>query len=242
MNAQAIVEKLGFRPSEARIYVALIGLQEATVSELARKSNIPRTTAQGILEDLHKQGLVNFYMIKSRKMWCSESPRKLLARHQQIQKQLSDAIPALERIRPQKQITNKTFNLEGRHGATFLCDDILVSREAVAILGDPGVLIRLLGAAEWSKFLSHAAQTLPSLRILTNSDELAVETPAMVKLRKCAAARIPQETNTALVLYGDKSASISAIQEVVAVSISQNAASTTLLLGMFDCAWESCQK
>jgi len=53
-----LLTNLGFNLKQARVYLALLELGEATVQELSRKSGIKRTSLYSLMEGLRKEGLL----------------------------------------------------------------------------------------------------------------------------------------------------------------------------------------
>ena len=53
------LEKLGFSPKEADVYISLLELGSAVVSDVAKKAGINRSTAYVLLESLEKKGFVS---------------------------------------------------------------------------------------------------------------------------------------------------------------------------------------
>ena len=57
-NSKTIAKQLtelGFNSNEARVYVALTQLGEANATNIAKKADLPRTTAISILQKLEKE-------------------------------------------------------------------------------------------------------------------------------------------------------------------------------------------
>ena len=78
MNEKTL-QKLGLEPSEARVYLALLELGPATVSEITKKAEITRTLGYHILEKLGWYGLVDQVSGKGAKIiYSAEHPQRLL--------------------------------------------------------------------------------------------------------------------------------------------------------------------
>ena len=58
MHIQRALEQLGYPHNEIIAYLSLLKMGEATVSELARKTQLPRSTTQLVMNELQKKGLV----------------------------------------------------------------------------------------------------------------------------------------------------------------------------------------
>lgn len=67
----------GLSENEAAIYLASLELGETTVSRLARKAGIKRTTAYLVIESLKVKGLISSLKKESASVFFAEDPRKL---------------------------------------------------------------------------------------------------------------------------------------------------------------------
>ena len=62
MQTQKIIEQLGYTQNEAKVYIAALSLGECHVSDIAGKLKLPPSSVGVIVERLHKDGLMNFYV------------------------------------------------------------------------------------------------------------------------------------------------------------------------------------
>lgn len=108
MQYQKVIEQLGYSPREAKVYLASLRLGEAHISDIAEKVHMPRTSVQAIVDRLHADGLINFYVMRRYKYWVAENPAHILALLQKKEEILQEAIPALAEIRKQARL--KTYN------------------------------------------------------------------------------------------------------------------------------------
>ena len=108
MQYQKVIEKLGYSPREAKVYLASLRLGEAHISDIAEKAGMPRTSVQAIMDRLHADGLVNFYVMRRYKYWVAENPEHILFNLQKKEEILLEAIPALTEMR--KMARRKAYN------------------------------------------------------------------------------------------------------------------------------------
>lgn len=99
MQIQKIIERLGYTPNEARLYLATLSLGEAHISDIAAKVKLPRTSTQLLMDKLHKDGLVNFYVQRRYKYWVAEKPERLLQIIQKREEDMREALPALTALK-----------------------------------------------------------------------------------------------------------------------------------------------
>lgn len=99
MQLQTAIESLGYSASSAKVYLAALSLGEAHVSDIAIKAKLPRTSVQATLEALHKDGLVNFYVVRRYRYWVAESPEKLLKKIHEQETAVREVLPELTALR-----------------------------------------------------------------------------------------------------------------------------------------------
>jgi PAS domain S-box-containing protein len=138
MQTQKVIEKLGYTPSEARVYLATLSLGEAHISSIAAKANLPRTSAQLVIDKLHKDGLVNFYVQRRYKYWVAERPERLLQIIQKREETMKEALPVLIALRQTGIKKNRRSNPTSSLGLFRMFADtasqpVLIANESVEI-------------------------------------------------------------------------------------------------------------
>ncbi len=71
------LEKIGLSEKEAKVYVALLELGQATVQQIAQKARVVRPTTYVILEKLMTSGLVSTLAVGKKTMFVAEDPHEL---------------------------------------------------------------------------------------------------------------------------------------------------------------------
>lgn len=90
--------KLGLRQKEARIYLALLQLNQASAQSIARKAGLKRPTVYVILSDLMQKGLVLKSLKHRRYMFVAKPPQELLAAAENQLAEARTIFPSLESI------------------------------------------------------------------------------------------------------------------------------------------------
>lgn len=115
----------GLSESEAGIYLAALELGETTVSRLARKAGIKRTTAYLVIESLKEKGLISSLKKEAASVFFAEDPRKLHdvleERRQKIDKIMPELLAFTNLIDRKPEI--KFY--EGDEGIREILKDIL---------------------------------------------------------------------------------------------------------------------
>ena len=99
MQYQKVIEQLGYSKKEAKVYMASLRLGEALVSEIAKEVGMARNTVRALVDTLHADGLMSFYVLRRYKYWSVENPERLLGNLQRKEQLVREALPALIEMR-----------------------------------------------------------------------------------------------------------------------------------------------
>jgi len=102
---------LGFSDKEAGVYMALLKLGKGTVSEIARRARINRTTGYDILDTLIAKGLASMSGKEPKQEYAAETPEKILKllqeKIEQDKNALEEAREIIPRLTPFYQTGNR---------------------------------------------------------------------------------------------------------------------------------------
>ena len=100
-----ILKQLNFSEKEIDVYLAILKLGSASVTELAKSAEIKRPTTYVILEKFKEMGLISFSIKKDKKIFIAEDPEKLLQLLKEEreallnkEKKLKDSLPKLKAL------------------------------------------------------------------------------------------------------------------------------------------------
>lgn len=126
-----------FPERQADVYLALLQLGKGTVSEIARKAGINRTTGYDILDNLIEKGLVSISGKEPKQEYVAESPERLRA----FLKKESQKAALRERIAddliPELRSVHNVYGkpkvmfYEGTEGLERVYEDTLTSHEPI---------------------------------------------------------------------------------------------------------------
>ncbi len=131
-----VLEQLGLAPSEIEVYVALLELDSATVTDISKKSGINRTSCYDVLANLVNMGLVSKFKKKKKIHFTAGDPRRLInyldrekeEAHKAIEnkkKQVQEILPELvSKINPRSTKPKVSF-FEGEKGMREAYEDTL---------------------------------------------------------------------------------------------------------------------
>jgi len=119
--------KIGLQPTEIRLYLAMLDLNAANVSKIARHSGIHRPTVYKLLPSLEEKGLVTKQKRKGREVFCAEHPSRLKLLAEKSLEDIESIVPELEIEYRPKAARPSVRYLEGAKGIATVFDDILTS-------------------------------------------------------------------------------------------------------------------
>lgn len=130
--------ELGLSDKEAAVLLALLELGSSTVSKIAARAKLNRTTAYDVLESLRTMGLVGYVGDKTKKTYVAEPPETLVAflekKSQEYQikaKEVKKALPELKAIYSEKGTRPRIRFYEGKEGLETVYEDTLTSTEPI---------------------------------------------------------------------------------------------------------------
>lgn len=113
------LQEIGLTDAEAKIYIALLKLQEATAGEIAKHTNLQRSTVYFALDKLINSGLISHITKNNVKIFMAENPdylRKLVDEKRQKVDKILGKLKAIEKQK--KGIKVQVY--EGYEGLKYL--------------------------------------------------------------------------------------------------------------------------
>lgn len=240
-----LLQTLGYKPQETKIYLACLQSGISPVSTIAIKAGIQRTEAYLILEKLHEAGIVSFVEQNGVKHYSTISLEKFKKIQLEKVKKFEAFIPELKVLEKVSGRPKVQF-FEGREGIKLALDDTLNQPRGSEILAyftgegyyqdDPdfakryverrvkkGIKVRMIGA------------DTPATREWTQHDKVQLRTTT----RLVPAAKFPFTNEYDI--YGNKVAIISLQDELLAVIIESESIVKTQR-AIFELAWEAAGK
>ena len=138
-----LIKNLGLDENEAKVYLALLELGSATVTQVSKKAAINRTTGYDVLERLAIKGLVGYASTKGTKIkYRAEHPKVLANYLERQQKSYADKLARFKKQLPQLEFLFKQENkpqikfFEGTQGLEEIYAETLKSKEEILSVGD----------------------------------------------------------------------------------------------------------
>lgn len=242
MKIRKTLEQFGLSEKETKVYLACLELGEAPIPDIAKKSNLPRTTVYGIMDSLVKNGLVGFLVRKKKKYFIAESPEKLLGIAQERARDIKEIIPRLKSIYNIAGSKTKIRFYEGKEGIRTILNDILNCKRhflATTSIEDMNKLIQ----DYFYDFIKKRIRNYLKVKLLTNCS------PSALKLKKTDEKEL-RETRfvptkyhfkTANFIYGDRMAILSLGKNPMGIIIEDQSITETQRM-YFEIAWQHGEK
>lgn len=131
------LQQIGFTEKEATVYITLLELGKGTVSKIARKAGVNRTTGYVILDALAGKDLVSISGKEPKQEYSAEPPEKITKLLQKKLEQDQQKLKTAENLLPQlKSIHNhgdrpRVRFYEGTDGLRNVYEDTLTSSEPI---------------------------------------------------------------------------------------------------------------
>ncbi len=141
-----IVESLiksGFSSSEAKVYLAILALGEATVLPIAKKSGLQRTYCYDVLEKLNEKGFVYYVERRGRRRYVAAQPKIVKKVLLNKINSLDSVLPDLEILYQQVPSRPRVRYFDGKEGLEAVHDETLAEASEVLVLGSGEDWLRL---------------------------------------------------------------------------------------------------
>jgi len=189
---------MGFSEKEATVYISSLELGKGTVSQIARKAAINRTTAYHILGSLVNKGLVVISGKEPKQEYVAEPPEKIInmfnnyiKTNENYIKEAKELIPKLKSIHNVRGRPQIRF-YEGKEGVKQVYEDTLTSHEAIRAFAHVEDNNEALPQYFPDYFFRRAAKKIPIRAIFVDSPD-ARELIKFDKVQMRETALVPEK-------------------------------------------------
>lgn len=215
VGLREILETVGLSAKEAQVYLASLELGGGTVSDLAKKSRVPRTTIYAIIEPLLSKGLLSFYIKKKRRYFVPENPEKLAQASQEKHTTLVKALPQLKALYNAPAEKPQIRFYEGREGIKAILSDILEEKRPFYAVTSIEDMTKIL-EEYFTNFIQERIRRHLPVKLLTCTSQESLKLKAKDEGELRQTRFVPEECReggckfqTANYIYGKKVAMIS---------------------------------
>jgi sugar-specific transcriptional regulator TrmB len=211
MHIRSAIEQLGYSPHEVKVYLAALQLGESTATDIALKTQIPRTTVNLTIDSLCQKGLIHAYLQHRRKIWTAENPAKLLMRLKEREAALKIILPELQSLRHDTGARPTVRTYSGAEEIKQIMNDVIETKHHMLAILSWDDWIALLGQSFMDDFIESRIQHSLRIKLLTPKTKTAL----ILKERDSKELRTTQflpdsiTINNSNFIYGNKVAIIS---------------------------------
>lgn len=236
------LQQFGLSEKEARVYMALLEIGEASVGHITQKSGVKRTTVYDVIEDLKASGLVGMIKKEKKTLYFAEDPRSLEGKLEEKKESLKRMLPELLSIANFLDNKPKIRFYEGKEGIKEVYKDTLhypdqellawVAEEAIEAFDEAFLNAYYLPRRVEKKIWVRAiAPDVPLMQQYKGQDISSLR-----KTRLIDAKRFPLDAE--INLYGRNKIAIMSFSEQTSLIIESEKIFRTLK-SIFECQWES---
>lgn len=231
--------RIGISGTLYKLYLTAVGLGGASVTEVASKAGLARTTAHDALAKLEAEGLVRFVDHGKRRFVVAQDPGVLLERIEARRQMLEDVMPVLRSMyHHESGQPNVRFHPGPEGIRTTLWDTLSGGDKVLRATLSMKELMAEPGLEEMERYLSERARRGIWLRVIRSAerDIVPIWPSSQEQLRELRYA--PSEHTLAMTcfIYGNKVCLISSARESYGLII-DSAEFAAFQASMFDAMW-----
>ncbi|MBI5148092.1 helix-turn-helix domain-containing protein [Candidatus Pacearchaeota archaeon] len=132
---QKQLQEFGLSNTEAKVYLALLGLGKSQAGTVTKKSNVNRTNVYDALERLIEKGLVSYVTENNIKFFEAVNPERLREMLGERQKKLDKTIEELRLRYNKSKKEEDAFIFRGKKGIKSIFENILSEKKDLFVYG-----------------------------------------------------------------------------------------------------------
>lgn len=167
MNKEYLLKTIGLSEKEAKTYLAILELGSETITPIADRSGIKRTSIYNFIDNLVEMGLITQSIIRGRMYYQALSPERLVELQKQRTKALESALPEFLSIFNDKVSKPKISYFEGADQIKNIGNEVLLCHKEVCYLWPGPELTDITGGREfWDRINDDRVERGISVRLL----------------------------------------------------------------------------
>lgn len=128
-----LIKKIGFSDKEAKVYLALVELGQADVTDIAKHSGLKRSIIYVVLDDLVERGYVVLDLKEKVNRYTAIDPQKVFYNVKSVFNDFEQALPSLQAVYNKKAKKPKISYFEGKKGVMSVYRQIDQAGDALVI-------------------------------------------------------------------------------------------------------------
>jgi HTH-type transcriptional regulator, sugar sensing transcriptional regulator len=237
MDKFEALEAFGLKQREAKIYVKLLELGEASASEIAKKVDILRPTVYDILDNLIKKGIVTYSIESGRKVFAAVNPgvlKEILISRKEL---IEEFLPELESISKISKVKPLVETYVGSKGIKSIFDDILNDGDDLYHIFNYDEYTKLFQQFFIKNFIKKRVEKGIWFRAIVNSiDDVELAESDRMNLREIRKLKTLEKFKATMFFYGDKCGFLSFAETPVGIVIENHIMASSMKV-LFNYLW-----
>ena len=240
MPIEQTLQDLGLNKREAKAYLAVLELSQASVLEIAKKAELHRPHVYNILDSLIKKGLAHRTVKGKKALYAAEDPEKLVKLLQEKEKQILATLPELRSIYNLRVAKPKIKFYEGKEGLNKVLKESLECKsKELRAFGQSALAYKVFSFELFQWFYEERAKRgIRSKLIITKSKQ--AEEKKKKDAKYLTQTKLIKEGNLKILyqIYDDKVVFYTFKEDIFALVIQSQEIADGMKLS-FDMIWKS---
>lgn len=239
----SILRDFGFSKKDADVYLALLELGEAQISNIAKKAKMPRTSCYEIIKALTNRHVVSYFVKRRTRLYVAESPKKIASFFEHRANVFKEILPRLEAIGSRAGARPIIRFYEGEEGLKTILNEVINEKRNFDAITSIEDAFRLLGG-DFKDFIEERQKHFLRVRLLTGKSKDSEDLRKRDSEELRETRFVPSEYNfkTANWIFGDKVALLSLQKEhPMGIVIEDKALADTFRM-YFEFLWENAER
>lgn len=247
-NLKESLKSIGLTEKERDVYLAVLTLGKGTVTDIAKKSGLKRTSIYQYMEALLQKNFVSQTRMKKRIFYIAEHPKNILAflkkkktALETAEKKIENILPDLESLYSVSSTKPTVLYYEGKEGLRFVYETLAKNHRQLFSFFSPRKFFTLFSYQDNDTILSHLEQNGGMLRNLIEKSDATKKRLSLKKYNsfvknKTLPAGFTFDTD---VLIADTAVAFISFDKKIAVIIYDNAVAR-FQKNIFLALWKQC--
>lgn len=179
MHIQTVLSQLGYPMSQVKIYLASLKLGEGTIADISQQVDMPRTTVTELITDMHKHGLMEYYVRNGRKYWVAENPDKLMIMVKEREAALQAILPELHAMKFDSGVAKPNIRTYiGLEEVKNIYNDIIETKHHIMAVANWDDVKEFFGEEFITDFVERRYSHFLKMRLIAPKTELSLSLKA----------------------------------------------------------------
>lgn len=238
----SLLRDVGIDDKEARVYLAILELGNATVIDISNRSSIKRTTIYFILEKLKSIGMVHEANIDTKTFYTAERPENIIRQYKEKVDQLSSSLNLFQALGRKGIDRSQIHFFDSEEGFKMVWRTLFRSGEKeYLIITDPREMLHFVRKNYITgKIIKEKLELGIKSRQLVAASEYAKEIVVKDKDENRVSKTLPREypLHYTTIIFGDTVALISPLLENI-IMLCKSRAFAGSQRSLFNIVWDS---